>query len=227
MVDGIATAYLARHGENLANITKEFSHRLVDYDLTDKGRLQAAQLAERFRCVSIDRIVSSPLKRAIQTAMAVSGATGLAVDILEEFREVDVGDLEKRPPDEAAWATYLRVAASWNAGRLDAAFPGGEDGHALVERFRRGLERAIEGGRFKNVLVVGHGGIFAAGVVSLCGLVDRRAFLREPNPNCSVSELALCFGPAGMTARLVSWADASHIHGPAADFVDGLPARPS
>ena len=36
------TLYLIRHGENLANITKEFSHRLVDYSLTPKGRKQLA-----------------------------------------------------------------------------------------------------------------------------------------------------------------------------------------
>ena len=33
--------YLVRHGENTANLTKEFSHRRVDYSLTPKGILQA------------------------------------------------------------------------------------------------------------------------------------------------------------------------------------------
>jgi broad specificity phosphatase PhoE len=40
--EGIMTrVYLVRHGENKANITKEFSSRKVDYPLTPKGRLQA------------------------------------------------------------------------------------------------------------------------------------------------------------------------------------------
>ena len=37
--------YLIRHGENLANLTKEFSYLKVDYPLTPKGRLQAEQTA--------------------------------------------------------------------------------------------------------------------------------------------------------------------------------------
>jgi probable phosphoglycerate mutase len=31
------TIYLVRHGENPANLTKEFSCRHVDYPLTEKG----------------------------------------------------------------------------------------------------------------------------------------------------------------------------------------------
>jgi broad specificity phosphatase PhoE len=44
----MTTLYLVRHGENLANITKEFSYRAVDYPLTPKGILQAEQTAEYF-----------------------------------------------------------------------------------------------------------------------------------------------------------------------------------
>ena len=38
--------FLIRHGENQANLTKEFSYRLVDYPLNAKGILQARQTAE-------------------------------------------------------------------------------------------------------------------------------------------------------------------------------------
>ena len=58
------TLYLIRHGENPANITKEFSHRLVDYSLTPKGVLQAQQTGEYFKNKQIDAIYCSPLKRA-------------------------------------------------------------------------------------------------------------------------------------------------------------------
>ena len=37
--------YLVRHGENVANLTKEFSCCKVDYSLTAKGVLQAQQTA--------------------------------------------------------------------------------------------------------------------------------------------------------------------------------------
>jgi broad specificity phosphatase PhoE len=60
--------YLVRHGENRANLTKEFSSRLVDYPLTAKGVLQAQQTADYFQqragAGGIDAVYSSPLKRS-------------------------------------------------------------------------------------------------------------------------------------------------------------------
>ncbi len=44
--------YLVRHGENVANLTKEFSHRKVDHSLTPKGRLQAKQTAAYFKDIT-------------------------------------------------------------------------------------------------------------------------------------------------------------------------------
>ena len=43
-------------GENLANLTREFSHRLVDYPLTEKGVLQAEQTAEHLKNKGISAI---------------------------------------------------------------------------------------------------------------------------------------------------------------------------
>ena len=58
------TLYLVRHGENRANLTKQFSYKTVDYPLTPKGVLQAQQTAEFFQDKQIDEIYASPLKRA-------------------------------------------------------------------------------------------------------------------------------------------------------------------
>src|SRR5689334_15064805 len=86
--------YLVRHGENWANITREFSHKKVDYSLTPKGILQAQQTAELFKSKQIDEIYASPLKRARETAEIIAQALGLDVVVVEHFREVNVGALE-------------------------------------------------------------------------------------------------------------------------------------
>ncbi len=52
--------YLVRHGENRANITKEFSCRHVDYPLTPKGVLQAQQTAKHLAGEAADLIPGSP-----------------------------------------------------------------------------------------------------------------------------------------------------------------------
>src|SRR5437588_12038201 len=90
--------YLVRHGENPANLTREFSHRRVDYSLTPRGIEQARQTAEFFRKGRVDELYSSPLKRALETAQIIAGAVDRPITVVEEFRELNVGRLEDEPP---------------------------------------------------------------------------------------------------------------------------------
>lgn len=112
--------YLVRHGENPANITKEFSHRKVDYPLTDKGQLQAYQTGEYFLSKNIDAIYSSPLKRAIESAEIISKILHLKFEIIENFREVNVGLLEELPVSEENWKLHNEIIMSWIRGHPDS-----------------------------------------------------------------------------------------------------------
>ena len=218
--------YLVRHGENVANITKEFSHRLVDYDLTDKGRLQASQTADYFRALSesvrIDRIFSSPLKRAKQTADVISAAVGVPYTVIEDFREINVGDLEKHPPTKESWDTYFDVSDSWYNRRMEVPFPGGEDYNSLYGRFISGLRSVIASGA-ENIIIVGHAGIFTFGIMELFHIADRQEFDARPNCNCSVTEILL--DEEANPIELVRWADGSHLSGEAAKIVGSYPSR--
>lgn len=220
---GMKTLYLVRHGENRANITKEFSHRLVDYDLTERGRLQALQTADYFRTIPVDRIFSSPLRRAIETAASISEAKGLRPEIIEGFRELNVGDLERRPPDQASWDLYFRVTSDWYAGKMDSRFPGGEDYRELLDRFHGALRRAMADEAAQSIVVVGHGGIFTAGVLELCSIREREEFVSRENGNCSISELRISDGRGPLRAELVSWAYCGHLSGEAAKLTAALP----
>jgi broad specificity phosphatase PhoE len=106
----------ARHGQNLANVTRTLSHRTYDGDLTDLGRRQAQALADQLRGFVDDPIrllVCSPLRRARQTAEIVASTLGLEVAMeLEELREVNVGVLDGRG-DTDAWETYEAILAAW------------------------------------------------------------------------------------------------------------------
>src|SRR5258708_22699148 len=139
------TLYLVRHGENLANITKEFSYKHVDYSRSPKGVLQAEQTAEFLKNTAIDAIYASPLKRARETGEIIAVPHGLPVTLLEEFREVNVGNLELMPPTETTWRIHDQIVAEWIAGNVEARFLGGENFLALVERLRRGLLEVTRG----------------------------------------------------------------------------------
>ncbi|MGE3908829.1 MAG: histidine phosphatase family protein, partial [Chloroflexota bacterium] len=123
------TLFLVRHGENPANINREFSYKIVDYSLTERGVRQAHQTAAYFSngTVSVDAIFSSPLKRALETAEIIGAATGHSVTVIEEFREIDCGEFDGAPPTDALWREHDEILAAWRAGNHDVRFPGGED----------------------------------------------------------------------------------------------------
>jgi len=134
----------ARHGENLANVTRTFSFRVYDEPLTGRGCQQAEDLAARLATrPAPDRIVCSPLRRAAQTAAILAEALGTAdVTADENLREVNVGSLDGRN-DARSWDTYNSVLDAGRHGdyaaRLRAAFT------------------AMSGPGDDQVLVVAHG----------------------------------------------------------------------
>ncbi len=218
------TIYLVRHGENLANITKEFSHRLVDYSLTPKGVVQAEQTAVYFRDRHIDEIYSSPLKRAVETAEIIARVKGLTFTIMENFREVNVGSLEGQPPTKENWQIYSSITEDWFNGKPDTAFPGGDNLHTLRHRMREAIEKIIEGKEGKKIIIVGHGGIFVGTTTDLCPDVDPQ-MLKADYHNCAISEIEVENINGAMRGEIKGWGFCSHLTGEAADFIAGYPYR--
>ncbi|MEU1385001.1 MULTISPECIES: bifunctional RNase H/acid phosphatase [unclassified Nonomuraea] len=152
----VATSLLLlRHGETPLSIERRFSG-LGDAELTANGLAQAAAAAERLSREPYrpDVIVSSPLKRARQTAEAVARRTGLDVEIDEDLREADFGAWEGHTFTEVQreWPAEL---AAWLAGP-DAAPPGGESFATAARRVQAAGERLLERYEGKTVLVVSH-----------------------------------------------------------------------
>lgn len=163
----------ARHGQSEANVSRTFSHRVYDPDLTSLGQVQAAELGDRLAAdpLPVSAVLSSPMRRARGTAAVVAARLGLGVAaVLEDLRELDVGSLDGRRDDEG-WQVYHRVLEAWSAGDLAARFPDGEDGAELVARVRRAFVAAAahDGGEGTCVLVVAHGGNVRAAVPALTG----------------------------------------------------------
>src|SRR2546429_4651052 len=60
-----------------------------DPDLSREGRVQVARLPDALARFPISRLLSSPQRRAIQTAEPVAAARGLALEIDDRFAEYD------------------------------------------------------------------------------------------------------------------------------------------
>ncbi|MBV9444385.1 MAG: histidine phosphatase family protein [Streptosporangiaceae bacterium] len=160
----------ARHGENVANLTRTLSYRVFDGDLTDTGRRQATELAERLASARLTGLFCSPLRRARQTAEVLGRRLRLRITAeLDDLRELNVGALDGRN-DPEAWDIYRRVLEAWRAGQPEVAFPEGENLDQLVTRLRRALAGvAGYGGR---ALVVAHGASLRAALPGLTGVPD-------------------------------------------------------
>jgi broad specificity phosphatase PhoE len=215
--------YLVRHGENAANLTKEFSYRQVDYSLTAKGVLQAQQTAAYFTDKTIHEIYASPLKRAVETADILARVLHVPVVVLEHFREVNVGALEGQPVSAENWGLYHRIFADWFAGKVTTTFPGGESYVTLWERMRAGLQQVLAHKAGRNMIIVGHGGLFTATVKDVCPGIDVEWLRHQPNHNCSITEIMTVWRDGIVAGELLHWASSAHLHGEAAEVVPGVP----
>ena len=216
---------LLRHGENRANLTKEFSYKKIDYPLNDKGILQAQQTAEALREGNIRAIYTSPLKRAYQTAAIAGEALNLTPIVDEAFREFNVGTLEDVPPSDETWDQYRRVIHAWVEGRVEVSFPGGENQIQIWARYQEGLHKAVLAYPDQTILIVGHGGIFTSTLPTLCPDVHILDLFKHENHNASLTEIDIEILGEQLIGHLVSWATTDHLTGKAAQFISGTPHR--
>ena len=89
--------YFIRHGESEANLRHLFAGQRDDSSLTEKGKSQALIEGNKLKelNINVDVIISSPLKRAFDTAKIVADAIGYGKEIVVDSRiiEYDMGDL--------------------------------------------------------------------------------------------------------------------------------------
>jgi probable phosphoglycerate mutase len=143
---------LARHGATDHSAQWRFSGR-NELPLDTAGERQAAALAER-DFGSVAAIVSSPLRRAVQTAQAIAAPLRLPVEIEDGLVEVDFGAWEGLTMDEARAQDAAAVDA-WLASP-DVAPPGGESFAAVGRRVRAAREAVIAAHPESVVVVVSH-----------------------------------------------------------------------
>lgn len=145
--------YLLRHGQTEFNVKKLVQGR-CDSPLTDLGRKQAGMAAAWLKGHDVvpDKVVSSPLGRAMDTASLV--ATELlgpdaAVEPCEGLIERSYGTFEEGPHD--ALPTDV-----WDPGEDLVPF-GGEGSHALQERMVSTLAYLMSAEDVETLLAVSHG----------------------------------------------------------------------
>lgn len=141
--------YFLRHGETTWNAERRCQGQF-NSQLSDTGREQAETAADALKDQPIQRIVASPLDRAMHTAEAVARATGLEIETDPDLMECHLGEWQGQP--HGAWLpAYFR-------GEQDP--PGGETFDQFCDRVWGAMARAVARG--PDTLIVAHGGLWIA-----------------------------------------------------------------
>jgi broad specificity phosphatase PhoE len=191
---------LVRHGETDANRLGLLLGQ-ADPPLNERGRQQAAAVADALRREPVDLIRTSPLLRARETAAEIATATGAPVEVEERLIELDYGEWDQRPITELP----RDVASAW---RADPTFtpPGGESLVDLRARVAPCAAAMLEHAGEGETVAVSHVSPIKAMVLWALDLDDRYAW-RLRLDVASISRLAR--GPSGPT--LVAFNDTGHL----------------
>ena len=173
---------LVRHGETVDN-ARQIMQGQTQGELNERGREQARQVAERLAAETVDAVVASDLRRAIQTAEAIAAPHGLKVETTPLLRERDWGGFTGRfipdlrgetwPDDIESEEDLLSRARSFLI-YMTATYPG------------------------KRVVAVGHGIINKAilAVYAHCGMRDVQRMMNAEVRRLTMSAASV----AAMTA---------------------------
>lgn len=159
--------YLVRHGETLLNQKKCYYGHL-DVGLNARGMKQARILGEYFSQISLDHVVSSPLKRAVDTACCIIGDRKLTVHTDERLMEQNFGIFEGKTMQEIL-SEYPGEWEAWNKNFSRHCILGGEsffDVRQRIDGFLKDCQEKYEG----NVLVTAHKGTLGHMLASMLSM---------------------------------------------------------
>ena len=140
--------YVVRHGESVNNLNKLWTG-WNDVELSEKGREDAKRAGEIIKGVSFDRIYSSDLSRAMDTARIA--VPGCEFETSELFREMNVGTLSGKHLDVIT--SEEKIAAD----RDGYGLYGGESTEDFSKRVRTAMAM-LESAGFNDVAVFSHAG---------------------------------------------------------------------
>lgn len=179
MYNQIMKLYFVRHGETDVNSgLQQANTAQFDEPLNAAGIVQAEQLAERLKNVTLDAVVSSPLRRTIQTAKIINKFHNLDIQIDDVWSELKTNN-------------YLDAASWHDAFDFDnnEIVEGIEPIRDFFERIYMALDNLKASyGKDDSVLVVSSGGVHQAVHAYVNSLPLTGNMRLSPMKNCEYRE---------------------------------------
>jgi broad specificity phosphatase PhoE len=155
-----AALLLIRHAESSWNAADRWQGH-GDPPLSDRGRAQAHALARELAREAIDVLVSSDLRRAVETAAILGQARSLQPELNPRLRELDIGDWEglTREQIERTAGDALR---RFDDGDLDVRPGGGENLREIEQRAFSVVTELVDAHPGRRLAIVTHLGVIRA-----------------------------------------------------------------
>uniref|UniRef100_A0A7V6CDM8 Histidine phosphatase family protein n=1 Tax=Thermodesulfobacterium geofontis TaxID=1295609 RepID=A0A7V6CDM8_9BACT len=159
--------FFLRHGFIAEEYRKVF-YGQFDVPLSEEGKIKSLKVVDELSNYSIKAIFSSPLKRALFPAKALSERKNIPLIIKEELKEINYGAWTGRPREE-----IYKEPLFWERLKNDTYFPpGGESIRDLRKRAKNFWDslKDLEEGLY---VIFTHGGFIKALLCELLNLGSR------------------------------------------------------
>lgn len=169
--------YLVRHGESVDDI-EDCWGGLADFPLTESGRHTAAALAKKLEGASIERLYTSPLKRAHETATIVADAIGCEIKIVETLHERNsygvLTGVNKAKAKEIFGYIHARLKGKLGDYYGGESVPGDEPVPAFDARVRGAFDQVFQDANpCKTICVVTHGNVTRSVYKNILGVAGK------------------------------------------------------
>lgn len=151
----MVTLYLIRHAESMGNV-QEFFQGSLDVDISPKGYRQLEELKERFKDIKLDKIYTSPLKRAVQTARIVNYYQHLDLIRNPEIVEINAGDFQGKKWSDLP-ILFPKAYHDWKENQEEFKAPNGETMKDVSNRVVSAMNRIVADNVGNTIAVISHG----------------------------------------------------------------------
>jgi broad specificity phosphatase PhoE len=172
--------YIVRHGITTWNIERRFQGQ-KDIELDKKGILQAEKTAKYLKDKKIDIIISSPLKRTLETAKIINKYHNVPIEIWEEFIERDFGKIEGKKYSEI---DFIKLKKENQFENFEI-----ESLETFKKRIKKGLDKLYEKFKGKTVLLVTHAGVSTMILSIITNKPFEKTIGKNKKPPASISKI--------------------------------------
>lgn len=159
----------------------------LDEPLSAEGRRQLHQLARKLSRFRFDAILTSDLRRAIETAQPAAERQKLEIQIRSGLREMHFGRWQGLSWEQIR-TREPRAADRWLKDFASVSIPGAEQFPRFKRRVKAEVQAIVDANRGRRVLVVTHAGVIRVVLGDALGMKDQNVFRLALDP-CGLNVL--------------------------------------